>query len=47
MAKILIVIPDDLDREMRKLIPAKRGEISKWITEAIREKIEREKRKKK
>ncbi|MGC8679388.1 MAG: hypothetical protein ACP5GN_00820 [Fervidicoccaceae archaeon] len=39
------MIPEDLDWELRTFLPAKKGEISNFIVEAIKEKLELEKRK--
>lgn len=36
-----IVIPVELDRELRELLDARKGTISEFVVEAIREKIER------
>jgi hypothetical protein len=43
--KLCVMIPEDLDWELRTFLPAKKGEISNFIVEAIKEKLELEKRK--
>lgn len=42
MARLFVEIPDEVDERMRRLIPAKKGAISQWVTEAILDKIEKE-----
>jgi len=45
MTRLNITIPDDVTEELRKRLPAKRGALSDFITQAIVEKLEREKEK--
>lgn len=40
--KIYITIPEDLDKILREHLPLRKGELSRFIAEAIREKLERE-----
>ena len=42
MGLIQVRIPDDLEQVLRKTIPAKKGALSEFITQAIKEKLERE-----
>jgi len=44
MGVLKVKIPDELDAELRKLLPAKKGAISEFVTKAIMEKIERMKK---
>ena len=39
MGRIHIVIDDELEKELRKVLPHKKGSLSKFIEEAIREKL--------
>ena len=41
MGLIRIVIPDELEEEMRRAIPAKKGALSAFVTEAIKEKLDK------
>ena len=41
MARLHIVLPDDLERELRRILPNKKGALSEFIAEAIKEKLER------
>jgi len=41
MGLIRVKLPEDLDKRMRNAIPARKGAISEFIIEAIREKLER------
>ena len=43
MGLIKVVIPDDLEEELRQVVPARKGALSKFVSDAIREKIQREK----
>lgn len=48
MGVIKIVLPDDLEKRLRDVVPARKGALSEFITNAIKEKLERlEKEKKK
>ena len=40
--KLFIRIPEDLDEMLREYLPLKKGVLSKFVAEAIREKLERE-----
>jgi len=44
MGTIKVRLPDDLEKKLRDVLPAKKGMLSEFITEAIREKLERMKR---
>jgi len=41
MGLIKVVLPDDLEEELRRVVPARKGALSKFIADAIREKLER------
>ena len=41
MARLHIVIPDDLEQELRRVLPSKKGALSEFIAEAVREKLEK------
>ena len=41
MGVIKVRIPDDLEKMLRDVLPAKKGMLSEFVTEAIREKLER------
>jgi len=42
MGKVNIVLPDDVEEVLRKHVPGGRGYLSKFITEAVIEKLKRE-----
>ena len=44
MGRIHIKIPDELEKELRKVVPNKKGALGQFIAEAIREKLERMKK---
>ena len=35
------LIPDNLEEELRRVVPARKGALSKFIEDAIREKLEK------
>lgn len=41
MGTIKVKLPDDLEKKLRDIVPAKKGALSEFITEAIREKLEK------
>jgi len=44
VARIHVKIPDELERELRKVVPNKKGALGQFVAEAIREKLERMKK---
>lgn len=46
-ARLYITIPVELNEELRRFLPMRKGELSKFIAEAIKEKLEREKQREK
>lgn len=46
MADLHVTIPDELEKRLRgnPHVPNKKGALSEWIAEAIREKLKREER---
>jgi len=41
MARLMVVIPDEVNEAMRSVIPAKKGAIGEFVTDAIVEKLKR------
>jgi len=41
MGKLTVVIPDELERKLRLMLPLKKGALSDFIVKAIKEKLER------
>lgn len=41
MGKLTVVIPDELERRLRQILPHKKGALSCFVIEAIKEKLER------
>ena len=41
MGVVKVVLPDDLEERLRNFLPSKKGELSKFISEAVREKLDR------
>ena len=44
MGRLHIVIPDDLEQELRKILPNKKGALGEFVAQAIKEKLERMKK---
>ena len=44
MARLYVVIPDELERELRKVVPNRKGALGQFVSEAIKEKLERMKK---
>jgi len=42
MGRVNVVLPDDVLKELRTYLPAKRGKLSEFVTQAVKEKIDRE-----
>lgn len=41
MGQMTVVIPDELEDRLRSVLPSKRGMLSKFVMEAIEEKLRR------
>jgi hypothetical protein len=41
MGILRVVIPDELEERLRQALPAKKGAISEFVAEAIKEKLDR------
>jgi len=41
MGLIRVVIPDDLEERLREFVPARKGALSEFVSEAIRERLEK------
>ena len=39
MGRITVVVPDEVEEKLREKLPAKRGELSKFIVRVIEEKL--------
>ena len=44
MGRIHVKIPDELERELRRVVPNKKGALGEFVAEAIKEKLERMKK---
>ena len=41
MGLVRVVISDDLEKKLREFVPARKGALSEFVSEAIKEKLEK------
>jgi len=42
MGLVQVRLPDDLETLLRKVLPAKKGALSEFVTQAVKEKLEKD-----